>query len=339
MLIFKKSIYYIALVLGTLLILITLLSLIYDVRYWYLKALDFPRVQVLVGLVFCLVAFASVNRLWRTAAWLFTTGLVTAIVLQGYFVWPYTPLAANAVATANASEVQKNRSFSVLLANVLMKNRNDTAMLQAVTAANPDIVLFMETDAWWVSKLRPIEKRYPYTVLHPLDNTYGMALYSKLPLSQTEVKFLSQERVPSIHTTVTLPNGTSFLLHAVHPVPPKPSKHPDNVGQKEEELLKVGQMVAKRKIPTVVAGDFNDVAWSNTSRLFGTSSRLGDVRIGRGLYNSFDATSPILRWPLDHAYVSEEFEVLRLEQLPKVGSDHFPILVVLTLKQEAAAIH
>ncbi len=82
----------------------------------------------------------------------------------------------------------------------------------------------------------------------------------------------------------------------------------------------------------MVAGDFNDVAWSKTSRLFEVKGELNNVRYGRGLFNSFDATSLVWRWPLDHVYVSEEFRVLELERLGRFGSDHFPIFVRLALQ-------
>ena len=327
----KQIIFYFVLVAGTLLIVATMLSLIYDVRFWYFKVLDFPRIQTLLGLLVCLLVFAAVNRRWRLPSVIFLSGLVVSIALQARFILPYTVLADEKVASVEPLSVPESRSFRLLVANVWMKNDQAEKFLELVNHSDPDIVLAMETNEWWVKRLSPLLERYPYKVLYPLDNTYGMALYSRLPLQNAEVKFLSHERVPSIHTVVRLPDGASFILHAVHPVPPKPSEYPDNVGEEEVALLKVGEMVAQEEGPKVVAGDFNDVAWSQTSRLFGASSGLGDVRIGRGFFNSFDATSRFLRWPLDHVYVSGEFRVIALKRLPKFGSDHFSILVELAL--------
>ncbi|WP_299700085.1 endonuclease/exonuclease/phosphatase family protein [uncultured Pontibacter sp.] len=329
----KKLGFYFSLVSGTLMILITLLSLIYDVRFWYLKALDFPRVQVLVGLLLSLILFVAVNNRWKLPAYLFMAGLISSIALQTHFVFPYTRLASEVVETLPPASAESSQTFSLLVANVWMKNKQVADFLKIVYDADPDIVLVMVTNSWWIERLSPLHKIYPHKVVYPLDNTYGMALYSKLPLHNSQVKFLKHEQVPSIHTEVNISGKASFVLHAMHPVPPKPSKHPDNIGEEEVELLKVGVMVKQRQLPTVVAGDFNDVAWSNTSRLFGTDSKLGDIRIGRGLYNSFDATSYIMRWPLDHIYVSDEFKVLNLQKLPKFGSDHFPIYVELALTE------
>lgn len=326
----KLSLYFLVFV-GTLLILATLLSLIYDVRFWFLKVLDFPRVQVLIGLICSLILFVAISNRWKLPSYLFLTGLISCISLQVYLVFPYTSLAPEVVETLPPAEAKNSHTFSLLVVNVWMKNKQVTDFLDMVETADPDMVLAMETNQWWTERLSPLQEAYPFQVVYPLDNTYGMALYSKLPLQQTQLKFLSHKDVPSIHTTVSISGNAYFRLHAMHPVPPKPSKHPDNVGQQEVELLKVGKMVQQRQLPTVVAGDLNDVAWSKTSRLFGTQSMLGDVRIGRGLFHSFDAKSFIMRWPLDHIYVSNEFKVVRLQRLPKFGSDHFPIYVELAL--------
>ena len=128
-------------------------------------------------------------------------------------------------------------------------------------------------------------------------------------------------------------SGKNFMLHAVHPVAPMPSdKYPDNVGEAEVALLKVGDLVANEEIPSLVAGDFNDVSWSHTARLFEQSGDLRNVRIGRGLFNSFDATSLVMRWPLDHFFLTQEFYVADLERLGKVGSDHFPVYAKFVLE-------
>jgi hypothetical protein len=89
----------------------------------------------------------------------------------------------------------------------------------------------------------------------------------------------------------------------------------------------------------VVAGDLNDVAWSHTTRLFQRTSGLLDPRVGRGLYSTFHAAYPFLRWPLDHVFFSREFRLRRLERLPAFGSDHFPILVEVSYEPARAHEH
>ncbi len=74
----------------------------------------------------------------------------------------------------------------------------------------------------------------------------------------------------------------------------------------------------------------NDVAWSHTSELFRRISGLMDPRVGRGLLPTFHADHSLLRWPLDHVFVSADFKVDDMERLPHVGSDHFPIYIKLS---------
>lgn len=334
----RRILFYLIIAAGTLCIFLTMASLLYNTQFWFLKVLDFLRVQTLLACVACLAAFVVVNRRWAPSAMLLVLGLVVATALQAYIILPYTPFWSKAVPAANPAAANRANTFSLVIANVLMKNRNVTGFLHIVDEANPDMVLAMETNQWWASHLEPLKERYPYTILYPLDNTYGMLLYSRLPLRDAHIRFLQHDSVPSFQVEAKLPGGSWFILHAVHPVPPVPSPYPDNIGKegpKEVVLLKIGEMVAAHAAPTVIAGDFNDVAWSNTSRLFGQKSKLNDVRVGRGFYNSFDALSFIKRWPLDQIYASSHFRVLELKRLSKYGSDHFPVYVQLVLQQQA----
>ncbi len=329
---FRKSLYYLLLSFATVLIVVTMASLLYETGLWYFKVLDFPRLPVLVALVMCLTLFAVRTRKWETSIWLLLAGLVSAIAIQGYMLLPYTPLAEEPVAEAKEGEVS-GTILSIMVANVLMPNRESEELLEIIREKEPTFLLVMEVDGWWMQRLSPLDEAYPYRMERPNDNTYGMALYSKLPLADRQIRYLNEKEVPSFVTRVILPDGTAFQLFTVHPVPPKPSEYPDNIGEKEVALMKAGRLIAdSRPLPTLLAGDLNDVGWSYNSRRFETLSGLSDLRCGRGLYNTFDAQSLIMRWPLDYIYVSPEFKVLELERLDDFGSDHFPYYAKLVLK-------
>lgn len=325
---FRKLVFYIFSILSSILIILSLLSLIEDVSLWYIKILDFPRLQYLVlGLIFVIILIATIKD-WSTFNRILVFGLVISVVIQAVIIFPYTAFASKEVSSVSKGEDKKN-VFSLLVANVWMKNNNTSEFLELVVKNDPDIVITMEVNSWWIEEIDTLEHIYPFQVKKPYDNTYGMAIYSRFPLSNTRILYLNQLKVPSIHTQVKIDATEVFNLHAVHPVPPKPSEYPDNIGQEEVALLKVGNMVADEELPSVVAGDFNDVAWSKMSRLFQENGELNDIRVGRGFYNTFNAQSYVLRWPLDHVYVTEEFKVVSLHRLSKFGSDHFPFLVKL----------
>lgn len=47
---------------------------------------------------------------------------------------------------------------------------------------------------------------------------------------------------------------------------------------------------------------------------------------------------PLLSWPLDHAYASENFALIRFEPMRDVGSDHLPVLAVFCRKQAGQTV-
>ena len=87
----------------------------------------------------------------------------------------------------------------------------------------------------------------------------------------------------------------------------------------------------------VVCGDINDVAWSRTTRLFQKISGLVDPRKGRGMFSTFHARYPGVRFPLDHILHSTEFRLVEMRRLPYVGSYHFPVVATLSLEPNATA--
>jgi endonuclease/exonuclease/phosphatase (EEP) superfamily protein YafD len=194
-------------------------------------------------------------------------------------------------------------------------------------------VLAVETDRWWCNHLEQLQD-YPFRLAHPLDNTYGMLLVSRLELVEPELRFLLKPEVPSVRTGLRLRSGEVIALYGLHPEPPSPTEA-DTSAPRDAELVLVAREVAEAGGPTIVAGDLNDVAWSHTSRLFRRISRLLDPRIGRGMFNSFHAGHRLLRWPLDHVFVSDDFLLRDMQRLPAFGSDHFPILIRLDHEPQA----
>lgn len=328
----RKVLYYLVFFVSVILILASALSLFSDLPYWYSKLLDFPRLQYLVVVIVLLPLFIVLVRKWNWPAILVACGLAAAIVIQSVRIFPYW-FGDKSVPDV-AESYSEESSLSIMLANVLITNKESANFLNVVRDANPDMVLAMEVNQWWLDELEGLKKDYPYFMEQPNDVAYGMALYSKYELKNKQLKYLKHKNVPSFHVRVPLDSGKEIVLHAVHPVAPMPSdKYPDNVGEAEVALLKVGDFVAKEKIPSIVAGDFNDVSWSNTARLLGKDGNLRNVRLGRGLYNTFDANSKIMRWPLDHYFVTKEFKLADLRLLGDIGSDHFPIFAEFVLSE------
>lgn len=300
---------------------------------WWIRVFDFPRAQILtLGLLaFGLCLFYWDLRTWQGIAVLSLAA--SAVLIQAANIFPYTPLARKEV--LSATEPNPDSTLSLLVANVLMSNRRADRFLRIVTEYRPDIVLLLEPDAWWEEKMRVLEEDgYAYAIKEPRDNRYGMLLYSRLPMRDPEIKHLLKDGVPSMHMRIRLDSGAWVWLHAVHPEPPSPTEA-DSSLPRDAELLIVGREVKGRDTPTIVAGDLNDVAWSYTTKLFQKISALLDPRKGRGMFNTFHAKIPFMRWPLDHVFHSDHFLLGDMQRLPAFGSDHFPVYVRLLLQPGA----
>lgn len=291
-------------------------------NHWLFRIFDFPRLQIAAVSLLCLV----VGLFFRQDHNLLLRGMeILNFVCMVYQIWEisaYTRFKKSQVTRYEGAA--DGRTLSLLNSNVLMPNRQYRKLLALVEKWQPDILLTLETDAWWEGKLAVLERDYPYTVKVPQDNLYGMHLYSRLPLRNSEVRHLVQEDIPSIFTEAQLPSGDWIYLYCLHPMPPSPTES-DTSTPRDAELLLVGKEITERDLPVLVFGDLNDVAWSSTSRLFQRISGLLDPRIGRGLYSTFHAKWPLLRWPLDHIFHSNDFMMREIHVLPDIGSDHFPV--------------
>ncbi|WP_239541185.1 endonuclease/exonuclease/phosphatase family protein [Cryomorpha ignava] len=297
----------------------------------YLKMLDFPRIQFFIASFICLAILVILIRRWRWYDYMFIGVLLMGMVINGSYLINYTPLVS--VEVPSVEEIKPNDAqLSLLIANVKMSNKSAQLFINLIEIKQPDLILAMEVNEWWDKQLKVLENDYPYSQ-HTINNvTYGMVIFSKFPIEKVEVDYLQNENVPSFESTIILSGGKYISFHSLHPVPPTHFKNlPDNEGQKEDALKKLGKKIKGRKFPTIVAGDFNDVVWSYVDELTGTESILYDVRVGRGFYNSYNATNILNRWPLDHVFVTDEFRLKTLERLPEMGSDHFPIFVELVL--------
>jgi endonuclease/exonuclease/phosphatase (EEP) superfamily protein YafD len=302
---------------------------------WWIRALDFPRAQIALLTLVALSIYLWINGLDDGWDYAWVAALVGCLLYQGARIVPYTPFYPKQA--KDAGDADPERCLRLLTANVLTPNRNAAALLDIIAGKDPDIVLCVETDLWWEQRLQPLEERFPYVVKHPRDNLYGMHLYCKLPLIDPKVEFLVESDIPSIRAEVELRNGRRVRIHCVHPTPPSPTENPSSK-ERDAELVLVGKAVAAAGGPAVVFGDLNDVAWSDTTRLFQKISKLLDPRIGRGMFNTFHAQHVLVRWPLDHVFFSSDFTVLSVERLGFFGSDHFPIFVALCHTPAAEAV-
>lgn len=295
-------------------------------KMWWVRILDFPRLQVAV---LCVISLAMTTYYVNESAglnYVLLAAVLGAFANQVSLIMRFTPLFPK-VAHATATPAP-DHTVTIVHINVRMENREYEKFKAMVREHDPDLLSINEPDEDWANAIQELNEIYPFSMKKPLANTYGMMLFSKLPLEESEINFLVDPEVPSFFTMVVLPSGKKFAMHCLHPEPPEPGSP---TYERDTELLLIGKRIKKSDLPAIVVGDLNDVGWSYTSRRFQKYAGVLDPRQGRGLFNTYNANVPLFRYPLDHFFYTPHFKLVKLQKLANVGSDHFPMLIRLEL--------
>ena len=295
--------------------------------HWFIRAWDFPRLQLLIlGLLFGLT-FMLISKEKNQVKIVILACFVVGISLDLYRVLPYSIIwKKESVQTKSENNM---RSISILTVNVLQKNTNPSALLKLIDKHTPDMVFLLEVNKRWISDVISLEQFYPHKLIRPLENTYGLALYSKLELEDAEIRELIEKDIPSVYAKAKLRSGEKVELYGLHPRPPHYES--GDTTERDAELIQVAKSVSKAELPVIVMGDLNDVAWSHTTRLFRRISKLLDPRVGRGNYPTFPTYVPFLRFPLDYVFHSDHLTLDSIKRLEDVGSDHYPMFIEFNL--------
>ncbi|MBW4709525.1 endonuclease/exonuclease/phosphatase family protein [Roseobacter sp. YSTF-M11] len=308
--------------------IITLLPLTNSVTWW-VRMWDFPRVHIagvaLLALSACLPSKISLKPLLATV-------LVAVMVYQGVQIFPYTPLARTEIEIASAPS--PSEEVSLLSVNVLMENARHHELIAILEREDPDVLLLMETDETWNAALSEVLGRYPTVKSHIADDHYGLIFATRLETSRVELLWPVADDTPAVRAVMASPGGTALNFIGLHPRPPVPG---NTTAVRDKQIKDAALMTQSSERPTIVMGDFNDVAWSWTTRRFKRYGNLLEPRIGRGMIASFHADYPFIRLPIDQLFITKDVGLVSFRRLEKFGSDHFPIAATVFLSQEAQA--
>ncbi|WP_019997315.1 endonuclease/exonuclease/phosphatase family protein [Aureimonas ureilytica] len=299
---------------------------------WWIRFLDYPRLQVAIVMLALLVAvLVAPGRTGTT--WLAAACSLVAIAWNAVLLGPYlAPMVAPwPTPEVEAGRCPADRRLRVLSVNVQMGNHQDRRLLEMVRRVDPDIAWFQETNAWWEAELAPLSDTMPHGVAETQDNYYGIHLFSRLPLEDVEVRYLTNSRNPSAFATATLPSGDKARLYAIHPRPPQVGQ---STAERDGQMMAVALEAHDDTLPHVVMGDMNSVPWEEIAARLQHIGGFRDPRVGRGLFVTWNANRTLLKWPLDHVLPGPRWTLARLEVLPEFGSDHLPLLAELCLGPE-----
>ena len=297
---------------------------------WWVRMLDFPRLQLLVAALAGIVLVLLTVRCKGSRAI-----LVAALgVVAAWDLWLLGPTLVRP-ALASAPYCEGTDAIRVLTVNVKLRHEDVGGLIESIRTADPDVIVAQETDAWWDETLDALGDAYPHRQAEITGGFFGMHLFSKFPIASGKVRYPTDPDTPLIDAVLKAPFGPLRVM-AVHPRPPQ-------MGQsslhRDAELYSAALDVDP-DVPSVMLGDFNAVPWERTTRRVRRLAGLIDPRATFGFAPSFDAQSWWMKWPLDHVLHTAPLAASEARLLPNFGSDHLPWMVTVCrteVEQDAPA--
>ncbi|MEQ8468993.1 endonuclease/exonuclease/phosphatase family protein [Coleofasciculus sp. E1-EBD-02] len=215
----------------------------------------------------------------------------------------------------------------VLLANVYSDNQRYAEFISLVKAEKPQLLVVQEVNPIWSQQLEALKPLLPYQIVHPRFDNFGIAVYSAIPLRNTEIKSFTEYDIPSIFTEVQW-QGQTVSIIATHPLPPINAEY---FNSRNQQLLELGKVISLTNTIHAVIGDLNTTMWSPYYRKFIRQTGLKNARAGFGILPTWPQGAPMLQIPLDHCLISPEINVLKIRTAGNIGSDHRPLIVDLVI--------
>jgi endonuclease/exonuclease/phosphatase (EEP) superfamily protein YafD len=198
--------------LGAAIVAATILP-IWRTTLWWVRLCDFPRYQVAALALVVLFTMPLILAPLTAAELCLLIAVGVAALWQVSWIWRYLPGAPLEVPSSDARFSSPAGRIGLLTTNVFQACRDAGSLLQIIDDADPDLILAVETDEWWASRLtEALRTRYPHGMVYPLSNGYGMSLFSRLELVHPLVRFMVDDAIPSIKTGVRLRSGAEMDL-------------------------------------------------------------------------------------------------------------------------------
>jgi len=277
--------------------------------WWFLDLFSHFRVQYLVGLGF-LGILLLVGRRRRTATVFLAFACVNLVLVAPLYFGRRSELPEGSTA------------WRAMLLNVNTHYGDADRVKDAILAADPDILVLEEISARWVSDLAWLTNSHPHSVVQPREDNFGIGLFSKLPLAESKVAYITRANVPSILATVDA-GHTNLRVLATHPLPPR---NGDYSRWRNEQLDRLPDYV-RPPLPVLLLGDLNVTPWSCHFRRLLARTGLRDSATGYGVQPTWPNFNPLLRIPIDHCLHSPDILVVDRRIGPDVSSDHYPVIV------------
>lgn len=256
--------------------------------------------------------------------WLYAVGLVlsTLILATRHKAW-LVSLVVAALPFFTAAPLLKSAStpakpLKLISANLYYENPDLSRLQTLVTQEQPDVLVLVEFAPQHAALVKTW-KDYPYQILQPAQDPFGMAILSRLPLSQTET-LTDQAGIEHLATQVAYTQPIKLV--GFHPIPPMT----EALYITRDKILQ--QLTQAPQQPTLIAGDFNASPWSSAFQGLAAKGFYRTLSLAPTWPHKFQGVMGI---PIDQVLASSQWQRINAKVGASIGSDHYPVIVELGL--------
>jgi endonuclease/exonuclease/phosphatase (EEP) superfamily protein YafD len=282
-------------------------------------------VAIALAGVLAWLAGGRVGR-WAPAAGLIAVALACVVASRDLIVGPHGPAAEGPGARLRLVQM-----------NVWKENIDQPRTAAWILSQAPDVVVIEEGGGAALTPLRErLQAQLPY-----LAGCHGglpceVMIFSRAPLA-AEGRLRGVKQTPSMYVVATwarLSDPPGVMVAGVH------KRWPDLSGVQSQETWSLALRMRQFDLRNaILAGDFNSAGWSQG--MMELERSLGMRRVTHGLltWPARETLSgrafPVPIVGIDHVLIGSNVQVRSVRRGPRLGSDHYPVVVDLTIGAQA----
>ena len=223
------------------------------------------------------------------------------------------------------------QTVKVIQLNLWSRNTDPKATADWIARQNPDVVVLEEVVDGPSIAAYYLRRTLPYQTAQSARFDTTTMILSKIP-PRDGGAYPSPDTFGR-HSGAWARFGDGAAAYSVVGVH-APWPLPDGRQQAMSGLL-ASRLQAFDKSSLILAGDFNATPWSFSLRR--QDAALGLERRTHALfswsvrpYSRYKISTPVPLMPIDHIYAGAEWKTVSVQTGPKLGSDHLPVVAVLT---------
>lgn len=209
------------------------------------------------------------------------------------------------------------KTLHMMQFNLNFRNKEMSRLKHYLRQSEIEVVTLQEVTAKHKEALETLKDLFPYQTYCDFQAVGGVAILSKFPFVSGSL-VCGKDGLVKVRIKAKDKDINIISIHLYWPYP----------HTQYAQVQRLKSVLSKLKGSTVIAGDFNAVAWSHTTEMIEQAS---DTNVVEGLRFSINLPKiipflPRLMLPIDQVLVSRDLEVFDIFVEKSLGSDHLPII-------------